>query len=141
MDESPLESIIDKATILSETAFLAKFPSGKISRKSRDYGNTFLCRRGCHTGTTTYTDEFSWDDIAHSTHEEVLQLTERLVSETKARRKKRAPKRTREDSFVDDELAADEEFGTPRKRQKNSLVSTPKKPRTPSKLLTPSHKR
>ncbi|RDL42026.1 p-loop containing nucleoside triphosphate hydrolase [Venustampulla echinocandica] len=141
MDESPLDSIIGEATILSEKAFMARFPSGKIPRKSRDFGNTYLCRRGCHTGTTTYTDEFSWDDIAHGTHEEVLQLTERLESETKPRRKKRGPKRTREGSFVDDELAADEGFGTPRKKQKTSLISTPKKPRTPSKLLTPSHKR
>lgn len=71
-------------------------------------------------------------------------LVERLESETKSTKRKRGNEKRRkadEDfkgGFLDDE-AMDVE--TPKKKQKFSAVSTPRKIRTPSKLLTPSHKR
>lgn len=91
--------------------------------------------------STTYTEEFSWNDIAHDTEDDVIQLIEKLQSETKATRKPRSEKRKREDDDFEARDEADEEFGTPRKKHKTSTMTTPRKSRTPSKLLTPSHKR
>ncbi|KAH8665847.1 P-loop containing nucleoside triphosphate hydrolase protein [Tricladium varicosporioides] len=150
-DESPINAIIDKATILSENRFKARFPKGIIPRKSKDFGNTYLCRRGCNIGTLIYTDEYTWEEILHSDKEEVLQLNERLVLETEPeiKRRKREKRQRKDDHFedLDEEQEYDEDvhedagMGTPRKKRKTSIVSTPRKPRTPSKLLTPSHKR
>lgn len=125
---------------MSDRAFHAKYPSGKIPRKSKEYGKTFICRRGCNTRTATYTEEFIWEDIYHGTEEDVLALIDRLKSDTKATRKRRKDARaTGDDNFDVDDIG--EEPVTPRKRQKTSVVSTPRKPRTPSKLVTPGHKR
>jgi origin recognition complex subunit 1 len=136
-----LESINGKAIIMSDKAFNAKYPSGKVPRKSKGYGKTFICRRGCNTRTATYTEEFVWEDIYHGTEEEVEALIERIKRDTKATRKRqKATKPTGDDEFHAQDTF-DDEPGTPRKRQKTSTVSTPRKPRTPSKLMTPSHKR
>ncbi|KAH7323736.1 P-loop containing nucleoside triphosphate hydrolase protein [Rhexocercosporidium sp. MPI-PUGE-AT-0058] len=142
-DINPLESINGTAYVMSEKAFNKKYPTGKIPKHSRELGKTFICRRGCDTRTAKYTDEFIWEDIQHSNEDQVNDLLVRIESETKSTKKRKYQKRTRRDDdfkggFVDeDEL----ETHTPRKKQKFSTVSTPKKPRTPSKLLTPSHKR
>ncbi|TVY37714.1 Origin recognition complex subunit [Lachnellula subtilissima] len=140
-DESPLESIIEKATILTESEFAAKFPKGTIPRKSVYFGKVFVCRRGCNLKSTTYSEEFSWKDIAHDTEDDVIRLVERLEYETKATKKPRLDKRKRGDDEFDFKDKAGDEPGTPRKKHKTFTVSTPRKPRTPSKLLTPSHKR
>ncbi|KAH6707648.1 P-loop containing nucleoside triphosphate hydrolase protein [Leptodontidium sp. 2 PMI_412] len=142
-DINPLESINGTAYIMSEKAFNKKYPTGKIPKRSREHGKTFICRRGCDTRTAKYTDEFIWEDIQHGSEDQVNDLLVRIESETKPTKKRKYQKRTKGDDdfkggFVDeDEL----ETHTPRKKQKFSMVSTPKKPRTPSKLLTPSHKR
>ena len=136
-----MNSIIEKATILTESEFATRFPKGTIPRKSKDYGKVFVCRRGCNLKSTTYTQEFSWKDIALDTEDDVIQLIERLESETKATKNSRLDKRKRGDDEFDVKDEADDEVGTPKKKHKPSAVSTPRKPRTPSKLLTPSHKR
>jgi origin recognition complex subunit 1 len=139
-DFAPLESINGKANILSEMVFSARYPTGKIPKKSSAFGKTFVCRRGCNTRTATYTEEFIWEDIFHGMEEDVEQLSERLKTETMATRKASARKRRKPE--LDFEVSgAEDEVKTPRKKQKFSSNSTPKKPRTPSKLLTPSHKR
>lgn len=139
-DWNPLASINGKAVIMSSTTFYARYPSGKIPRRSKEYGKTFICRRGCNTRTATYTEEFIWEDIFHDAEEDVTALIDRLKSDTKATRKRRTEaKTTDEDGFHDDDIG--EEPTTPRKRQKTSIISTPRKPRTPSKLVTPGHKR
>ncbi|TVY45248.1 Origin recognition complex subunit [Lachnellula occidentalis] len=140
-DESPLDSIIDKATILTESEFATRFPKGTIPRKSIDFGKVFVCRRGCNLKSTTYSEEFSWKDIAHDTEDDVIRLMERLESETKATKKSRLDKRKRGEDEFDLKNEAGDELGTPKKKHKTFAVSTPRKPRTPSKLLTPSHKR
>jgi len=101
----------------------------------------FVCRRGCNLKSTTYSEEFSWKDIAHDTEDDVIRLIEKLKSETKATKKPRLDKRKRGDDEFDLKDEAGDEPGTPRKKHKTFTVSTPRKPRTPSKLLTPSHKR
>ena len=141
-DVNPLASINGKARILSHNSFLAKHPDGRIARSSRDYGKTFLCRRGCNTRTATYTEEFDWEELYHGTEEDIAKLIERVKSETKGARKKRSEQQytQTEDDFVepDDHDIVE----TPRKRQKTTNALTPKREKmATSKLVTPSHKR
>jgi origin recognition complex subunit 1 len=141
-DINPLASINGKACITSAEAYLAKYPSGKIPRNSRDYGKTFICRRGCDTRSATYTAEFVWEDVFHGTEEDIYSLIKRVKSEIKPTRKRRY-----ERSVIDEEDEFTVENGqeltleTPKKKQKNSVISTPRKLQTPSKLVTPTHKR
>ena len=142
-DINPLESINGTAYIMSEKAFSKKYPTGKIPKKSREHGKTFICRRGCDTRAVKYTEEFIWEDIAHGNEDEVTELLTRIESETKSTKKRKNQRRTKgDDDFKGGAVDDDElETHTPRKKQKFSSVTTPKKPRTPSKLLTPSYKR
>ncbi|KAG4433905.1 hypothetical protein IFR05_010602 [Cadophora sp. M221] len=142
-DINPLESINGTAYMMSEKAFNKKHPTGKLPKWSREHGKTFICRRGCDTRTAKYTDEFIWEDIQHGSEGQVNDLLVRIESETKSTKKSKNQKRTRgDDDFKGGFVEEDElETHTPRKKQKFSTISTPKKPRTPSKLLTPSHKR
>lgn len=143
-DENPLESINGTAIIMSEKTFNTRYPNGKIPRKTKGYGKTFVCRRGCNTRTSTYTEEFKWEDIYDGTEEGLNKLIKRLEDDTTATRKKRPEKRKiADDDFTGVDVAdSDLEQDTPRKKQKfSSAASTPRKIRTPSKLLTPNHKR
>ncbi|KAL9044533.1 MAG: hypothetical protein Q9214_002334 [Letrouitia sp. 1 TL-2023] len=140
-DVNPLTSINGKANIISPAVFHSRFPSGKVSRNSKYYGKTFICRRGCNTRTATYTDEFVWEDI-YSGAEALFDLIDHVKSQTKATRKrKQAP----DDSGIDYDPAREiEPPKTPSKRRKLSQASTPtprRIKRTPQKLLTPTHRR
>lgn len=144
-----MDSINGLATIMSEKVFKSKYPKGTIPRKSKDYGNTFVCRRGVNLKTSIYTDEMQWEDVKHSSTEEVHQLIDLLEQSTTTTRKRKFDKTPKKDptfkrGFVEEEY--DSEIGsdtpnTPRKKRKTSAASTPRKPKTPSKLLTPRHKR
>jgi origin recognition complex subunit 1 len=142
-DVNALASINGKATIMSETAFKKKYPTGKLPKKSKDQGKTFICRRGCNTQSAIYTDEFDWENLQHSTLADMEKLVNWLKSGTQSTKKRKVGRPSKADGdfrggqFDDDEA----ELETPRKKQKHSAVSTPRKVRTPSKLLTPSHKR
>ncbi|PQE24574.1 origin recognition complex subunit 1 protein [Rutstroemia sp. NJR-2017a WRK4] len=149
IDYIPVNSINGIATILSEAAFKSKFPTGKIPKKRKEYGKTFICRRGLHLKSVTYTDEFVWEDEYNKTEEDVSKLIKKIEDciPSSKRRTSVLPriKGGDEDADPDSESElseVDEEIlKTPRKKQKTSNVTTPRKPRTPSKLLTPSHKR
>ncbi|KAI4164769.1 MAG: hypothetical protein LQ342_001744 [Letrouitia transgressa] len=140
-DVNPLASINGKADIVSPAVFRSKFPSGKVSRNSKGYGKTFICRRGCNTRTATYTDEFVWEDI-YSGAEALLDLIDHVKSQTKATRKR---KRASDDAGIDYDPAREIELPkTPSKRRKLSQASTPTPKhikRTPQKLLTPTQRR
>lgn len=142
-DINPLESINGTAYLMSEDAYNKKYPTGKIPKRAREYGKTFICRRGCNTRTATYTGEFVWESIKRGTEEEVGELHARMETETKSTtRKRKGQKRTQDDDEFAGGYGNEDELETPRKKQKfSSVTSTPRKPRTPSKLLTPSHKR
>ncbi|KAL2063001.1 hypothetical protein VTL71DRAFT_6073 [Oculimacula yallundae] len=143
-DVNPLESINGTAYLMSESVFNKSYPTGKIPKRSKEHGKTFVCRRGCDTRTAKYTDEFTWEDIQHGNEVQVSDLLVRIESETKSTKKRKYQKRTTraDEDFKGNFIDEDElETHTPRKKQKFSSISTPKKPRTPSKLLTPSHKR
>ncbi|PNP41366.1 origin recognition complex subunit 1 [Trichoderma gamsii] len=85
-DVNPLASINGKANIMSQDAFLSAHPSGKISRNSPDFGKTFVCRRGCNTRSTTYTDEFVWEEIYENG--DVSALKDFVEKNTRATRRK-----------------------------------------------------
>lgn len=152
-DTISLATINGIATILSEEAFKAKYPTGKIPRNRKENGKTFICRRGLHSKSVTYTDEFIWEDVYHNTEESVERLIEKIENSLPSNKRKnpvlsKKKKKKREDDD-DASLASEHDYSeddeetltTPRKRQKTTKAITPRKPRTPSKLLTPSHKR
>jgi origin recognition complex subunit 1 len=127
---------------MSSGAYMAKYPTGKIRRGSRSFGKTFICRRGCNTRTATYTSEFVWEDIYHGSEGDIVDLIDRVKRETKATRKKRNDQYPAEDAdefYVEDE--EDIMLQTPRKKRKISTASTPHRPDSATKVLTPSYKR
>ncbi|KAG4025583.1 hypothetical protein MFRU_054g00120 [Monilinia fructicola] len=149
-DSISLATINGIATILSEEAFKTKYPTGKIPRSRKEHGKTFICRRGLHSKSVTYTDEFIWEDVYHNTEESVEKLIEKIENSIPNNKRKKPihPKKKNEEdddasvaSEHDDSEGDEEILATPRKRQKTNKAVTPRKPRTPSKLLTPSHKR
>ena len=74
--------------------------------------------------------------------EDVASPIDRVQTETRALRKRRINRQAVDQD--DDFVTEDEDYevtGTPRKRRKTTTATTPRKVRTPSKLLTPSHKR
>ena len=100
-DINPLASINGKATILSQRAFLTRYPSGKVPRSSKDYGKIFICRRGCNTRTATYTEDFVWEDIYHGEHD-IKDLIQRVQSQTRATRKRKKRLEEKEEDLGDD---------------------------------------
>lgn len=132
-DVNPLASINGKATILSAQMFQKRFPSGKVPRTSKDYGKIFICRRGCNTRTATYTNEFIWED-EYQGPQDLLALTEKVQSQTKATRKKK--KDSGYNSDVSDEFEPSQhptdarEPKTPSKKRKYNQYSTTNTPTT-----------
>lgn len=159
-DINPLASINGKAFVMSLEKFSQKYSNGKIPRNSPAHNKTFICRRGCNTRTTTYTDEFVWEDLYHGNEDDVAALMEFVDSNTKTTRKKRKTDLPPlEAAYAADggETDNDEDTGaperqtavTPRKRQKTKLV-TPSSRKivlkkalefTPlgTRILSPSH--
>ncbi|KAF2813217.1 P-loop containing nucleoside triphosphate hydrolase protein [Mytilinidion resinicola] len=143
-DLNPLTTIIGKANVVSLETFNAKYPSGQIKKSSKDYGKMFVCRRGCNTRTTTYTEEFKWEDIYKGV-EDVEALQVFVDSHTKSTRKKQARPKT-DNADLDDFVVNDEDGipRTPKKRRRLNEVATPtskRKDQTHGKFLTPTHKR
>ena len=123
---------------------MKRFPSGKISRSSRDHDKVFFCRRGCNTRTATYTEDFNWDEIYRSM-DDLQNLVDRVQGETKASRKRSKQDKADLDEFVSKDNQDDDELPkTPKKRRKLEGSGTPgsrNKDRTPTKFTTPTHKR
>lgn len=144
VDKNALESINGAAFIMSEAAFNKKYPNGKIPKGAKEYGKTFVCRRGVDPRRAQYTEEFVWEDIRHSNEEEMEHLIHRMEMETGCKKKRASTKRKKADTdFSVHHIGEDDDedgVSTPRKKQKTINHITPRKPRTPSKL-TPSHKR
>ncbi|RDW66188.1 hypothetical protein BP6252_09823 [Coleophoma cylindrospora] len=121
-DPNPLESIIDKANIMSEKIFNENYPTGKVPKKSSDY------------------DEFNWEELYQGGEAGKDSLLEWVKEATaKTTRKRRLQKQDDENGF-EPEDEPESTVQTPRKRQK-FLAATPTKIRSPSKLLTPSHRK
>ncbi|KAI5920764.1 ATPase [Camillea tinctor] len=164
-DVNPLASINGKAQVLSHQSFLREYPSGKVPRSSPGYNKTFVCRRGCNIRTTTYTNEFNWDDIYSGKPEDIEDLLELVRRETKSTRKRRRAQENPTaaisstnyhpegeddaDAYLSDD-AVRHEVSTPRKKQKTMRVVTPSNRKimvkkalefTPlgTRILSPSH--
>ena len=141
-DENPLATINGKATIVSKDRFDSLYPTGKIPRNSKDFGKTFICRRGVNSRTATYTEEFVWEDVFKG-RGDLAALSELIQAQTVKTRKRKALKSVKErnlDVFVvgDDDQ---DDPQTPRKRRKlTSATATPSKAKqaTPRKFTTPS---
>ncbi|GAB7338763.1 hypothetical protein MBLNU457_5472t1 [Dothideomycetes sp. NU457] len=143
MDENPLTTINGKATILSQESFVSSFPTGKIPRGNKAYGKTFICRRGVNPRTTTYTEEFKWEEVYRGLND-IDSLVDLVASQT-VKTRKRKPTARAVAADMDDFVAADDDdTTTPRKRRKltaSTPTSKSKHLKSPSKLLTPSHRR
>lgn len=126
---------------MSLPAFQKAYPLRKIPKNSKDYGKVFVCRRGCNTRTTSYTEEFSWENVYHGA-EDIQTLIDLVRSGTKDTRSKRKNTRCESpDALLDDLGDGDTDWKATRN------VSTPKKvrsqPGTPRKpkAVTPSSQR
>jgi origin recognition complex subunit 1 len=132
--------------VLSQEQFTRRHPTGQISKKSKDHGKVFICRRGCNTRTTTYTEEFRWEDV-YTGADDIPALVELVESQTKATRK-RGPRIRKEENDLDDFVVPESDDDgipkTPKKRRKLMDATTPtstKKDLASRKFLTPTHKR
>ncbi|KAH0263713.1 origin of replication binding protein, partial [Aureobasidium melanogenum] len=145
LDENSLKTINGKATVLSEESFNSRYPSGKIPKGSKDHGKVFICRRGCNTRTTTYTDEFIWEDVYRGA-EDLQSLCELIDSQTVRTRKRKSTIRATTPGDLDEFVVPDDEDGetaTPRKRRKltSATPTSRSKHPAPRKLTTPTHRR
>ncbi|KAI5369470.1 Putative BAH domain, AAA+ ATPase domain, ATPase, AAA-type, core, AAA lid domain-containing protein [Septoria linicola] len=139
-DDNALATINGKAQICSEQEFSRRFPAGKIPRNSKSYGKVFVCRRGVNLRTTTYTEEFVWEDI-YTGADDLDNLVELVESQTVRTRKRKASSRNKDLDEFDEPIEDDDDPTTPRKKRKlTSTTSTPSRSKklTPRKFTTPS---
>lgn len=144
-DENPLDSIVGKAEIMSEKAFLKRYPQGKVPRQSPKYGSVFVCRRGCNTKTARFTEEFVWEEV-YKGFEDLDELKDRIERDTAFTRKRKEstkPDAAPGSGSLEREEVTDIEVFTPRKRKKTNSEATPdaKRLKTTKKPTTPSSKR
>ena len=139
-DNNALATINGKAQICSREEFDQRFPSGKIPRTSKSYGKLFVCRRGVNIRTTTYSDEFRWEDL-YKGPENLDDVVAFVESQTVGTRKRKNAARDRElDEFIEGDGDEDEP-STPRKKRKLAAgTPTPSRNKntTPRKFTTPS---
>ncbi|CAG8953211.1 hypothetical protein HYFRA_00003412 [Hymenoscyphus fraxineus] len=170
-DESPLLSIIDKATILSAQQYSDRpIQAAKRGRKPKGYvETTFVCRRACQLKNTTYTEQFDWGEIKPETEKEVSQLVDKINDEIESIRQQnrgqrkpgsgrpvgRPPKRKKEELEEDDEedvddykdegledIAEDEDDDDGNGSDGyGDIVKTPRKKKKFSKTVTPRKQR
>jgi len=148
-DINALTTINGKAHVMSYATYMAKYPTGKVPRKSPEYGKVFICRRGCQTRTCTYTDEFVWEDVYRGI-DDLDALKSLIQKETKATRRKSKISEKRESPERDFKLGAGDDdddelarFRTPSKKAKFRDAVTPSSRRKglAGKPVTPSSHR
>ncbi|KAK3693899.1 P-loop containing nucleoside triphosphate hydrolase protein [Podospora appendiculata] len=145
-DINSLTTVNGKAQVMSHDAFLKTYPTGKVPRKSKEFGKVFVCRRGCNTRTCTYTDEFVWESIYRG-KEDIEGLKELLRKGTRATRKKQPPKdASPERDYTSDHNAAADDAAphTPKKLKTRDAVTPSSKRKTPGgkgAAVTPSSHR
>jgi origin recognition complex subunit 1 len=143
-----LATINGKAHIMSQAAYMKKYPSGKVPRKAKEFGKVFICRRGCNMRTCTYTDEFVWEDVYRG-RGDIDALQDLVRNGTKATRRRKRPKEIPEEDYKMDDLDGDagHEYApgvprSPKKARMQDAVTPSSKRRTPgSKPATPSSHR
>ncbi|KAK0628522.1 P-loop containing nucleoside triphosphate hydrolase protein [Bombardia bombarda] len=132
-DINSLTTVNGKAYVMSHEAFLKKYPTGKVPRKSKEHGKVFICRRGCNTRTCTYTDEFAWENV-YCGKDDIDTLMALLRKGTRQTRKKAHKDESPERDFAEEDAdgEADEIVPGPR---------TPKKPKMRGDAVTPSRRK
>ncbi|KAF2222964.1 P-loop containing nucleoside triphosphate hydrolase protein [Elsinoe ampelina] len=140
-DENSLATINGKATVISHAKFLQRYPSGRIPRGNSGYGKTFVCRRGCNPRTTSYTDEFNWEDVYRGSAD--IDSLVSLVESQTVQTRKRKPTTKASEADLNEFVVGDEEVeGTPRKRRKLDVTPKNRAEKKPkAALLTPTHRR
>ncbi|RYP45450.1 hypothetical protein DL768_008201 [Monosporascus sp. mg162] len=141
-DINPLASINGKAIVMSPERFAREYPTGKVPRSSPGYNKTFICRRGCNTRTTTYTPEFTWEDLYRGTEEGIAELVDFLAKETQSTRRRR-PKRddaAMESAYIADRHEPDED-GSFSDDVTRKAATTPTKKQKTTRIITPSNRR
>ncbi|KAI1407464.1 P-loop containing nucleoside triphosphate hydrolase protein [Hypoxylon sp. FL1857] len=139
-DINPLASINGKAVVMSQQEFSRKYPSGKIPRNSPGYNKTFICRRGCNTRTSTYTDEFVWEDVYSGKEEDIGDLLELVQSGTRSTRKRRNQDiSTHEADYATTQLEQDDDYHSDDAARR--VVTTPRKKQKTTRVVTPSNRR
>ena len=139
---NPLTAINGKAVVLSQTAFLKKYPGGKPPKSkaaANQYAKTIMCRRGVKQRTMHFTEDFEWGELYHGP-ESLLDLIDWMKEQTKKRKKTG----TRADGPYEPKKEVVDEGppATPkRKRKLTSATSTPKSSVKSTKFITPTHKR
>lgn len=140
-----MDTIEDKADIVSKTEFYARYPNGKIARSSPNYGKIFICRRGANTRTATYTTEFLWEQV-YTSASDLEAIRSRVENETKATRKRKPGEQQAIPRELQDFVALDQDDDerdprTPSKRRRLDAFTPTKAKDSPRKYLTPTHKR
>ncbi|KKA30189.1 hypothetical protein TD95_001900 [Thielaviopsis punctulata] len=130
-DINPLGSISGKANIMSEASFRKAFPGGKVPRNSPHFGKTFICKRACNMRTTTYTEEFVWENMYRG-YRDLQALLQFITDNTKLSRKgpdaaaAPAASTSAATETVDGEPPAKKRApSTPRARRINATATTP----------------
>ncbi|KAG8625622.1 hypothetical protein KVT40_006023 [Elsinoe batatas] len=140
-DENSLATINGKATVISHAKFVQRYPSGKIPRGNSGYGKTFVCRRGCNPRTTSYTNEFTWEDVYRGSAD--IDSLVSLVESQTVQTRKRKPTTKASEADLNEFVVGDEEVeGTPRKRRELDVTPKNRAEKKPkAALLTPTHRR
>jgi origin recognition complex subunit 1 len=136
-DENPLSTINGKSQVMSPQAFEKRYPHGKVPRNSKDYGKTFVCKRGVNIRTATYTEEFIWDEV-YTAKRDMNALTDMVEAQTIKTRKRKAKARDLDDFVAEDD---EDDPQTPRKRGKlaaGTPTSSKSRQLTPRKFTTPT---
>jgi origin recognition complex subunit 1 len=92
-DNVPLPSINGRAIILSEKEYNHQYPNG-VTKKMKEHGKIFVCRRGCNPRTVTYTNAFIWEDLWKGRETDIFDLGQYVKNGTKATRKNANPPAT-----------------------------------------------
>ena len=72
--------------MLSEAEYEKQYPDG-ASKKSKEFGKVFVCRRACNPRTATYSDEFVWEDLYRGRDTDIFAIGDYVRRNTKATRK------------------------------------------------------
>lgn len=89
---NPLTSISGKATVLSENAFMERYPDGKPPKGKEalaEYHKCIICRRGVNQLQGRYTEEFVWEKVYNATEKGVFDLIDFIQAGLKRAKRRR----------------------------------------------------
>ncbi|CAG8887131.1 unnamed protein product [Penicillium egyptiacum] len=134
-NSNPLTSISGKGTVMSQSAFSAKYPNGPPKNKTElaEYNKCIVCRRGVNQVQGRYTDEFIWEQVYNE--DNIHHLINWVRDGLKASRKRKVA----DDEYVDAKESTVPT--TPRKRQRLAATNATPQSQRKKSLMTPTHKR